>query len=48
VRYNSSKAASRSGLRVGTRIGFMGSSFAHDLTPLGINLSALSCGTGAE
>jgi hypothetical protein len=45
VRYNSSKAASRSGLRMGTRIGFMGTSFAHDLTPLGIYLFVLRyCG----
>jgi hypothetical protein len=42
VRYNFSKASSCSGLRVGIRIGLMGSSFAHKLTPLGIYLFVLS------
>src|SRR5215204_1881646 len=41
-RYNVSKASSCSGLRVGIRIGFMGSSFSHKPTPLGNNLIVLS------
>jgi hypothetical protein len=41
VRYNFSKVSSCSELRVGMRIGFMGSSLAHKLTPLGINLFVL-------
>src|SRR5215204_6315132 len=40
-RYNVSKASSCSGLRVGIRIGFMGSSFSHKPTPLGNNLIVL-------
>src|SRR5215207_7912836 len=39
--YNVSKASSCSGLRVGIRIGFMGSSFSHKPTPLGNNLIVL-------
>jgi hypothetical protein len=41
VRYNSSNAASCSGLRVGTRIGFMGSSSSPQLTPVRIYLFVL-------
>src|SRR5215218_3766470 len=44
VRYNSSKASSCSGLRVGIRIGLMGSSSAHKLIPLENNLFVLSTG----
>src|SRR3954453_1766811 len=42
TRYRSSKSASCSGLRAGISMGFMGSSSAHKLTPLGINLFVLS------
>src|SRR5215218_956771 len=44
VRYNSSKASSCSGLRVGIRIGLMGSSSAHKLIPLENNLFVLRYG----
>jgi hypothetical protein len=42
VLYNFSKALNCSELRVGIRIGFMGSSFSHKPTPPGNNLFVLS------
>jgi hypothetical protein len=48
VRYNSSKASSCSELRVGIRIGFMGYSLAHKLTPLGIYLFVLRSNEAGE
>jgi hypothetical protein len=41
VLYNFSKALNCSELRVGIRIGFMGSSFSHKPTPPGNNLFVL-------
>ena len=44
LRYRFSKAASCSGLRMGIRLGFMGFSSTHKITPLGINLFVLRRG----